>query len=130
MWRMGRVELQEVAERPDGGDVVHRKGFVVDADAADDVLDHARDLVVHDELRAVEGDTRFDHPRTIDQVGACQRCRKAGEGLLVTGLCVTELGVCLQPGDEARDHVAPRHLRHRGADAARSPASRRRPPRA
>ena len=77
--------------------------LVVDADAADDVLDHARDLVVHDELRAVEGDARFDHPRTVDQVGPCQRCREAGEGLLVTGLRVTELGVRLQPGDEARD---------------------------
>ena len=82
----------------------------------DHVLDHPGDLVVHDELPAIEGDARLDHPRTVDQVGPCQRCHESGEGLLVPDLGVTELRVRLQPGDEARQQVAPRQLSHRGAD--------------
>ena len=89
-------QAEEVAERPDGGDVVHRQRLVVDAHAADDLLDQARDLVVEHQLRVVDGDARFDHPRPEDQVGACQRWEDGSQGLLVTGLGVTELTVALR----------------------------------
>ena len=110
------VQREEVTERADPGNVVHRHRLVVDGDAADRELDHPRDLVVHDQLAKVEGDARFDHPRPVDLVGACQRRKESGEGLLVTGLRVTELGVRLQPGDETGEQVAAGDLGAGGAE--------------
>ena len=115
-----RVQAEEVAERTDGGDVVHRQRLVVDAHAADDMLDHARDLVVDDQLRVIEGDARLDHSQAVDQVGPCQRCHEGREGLLVTGLRVTELGVPLRTGDVARQPVAAGELRRAALISAHS----------
>ena len=61
------------------------------------LLDHARELVVHDQLAEVERHAQFDHPQPIDQVGACQRSQQAGQGLLVTGLRVTSLASAYNP---------------------------------
>ena len=129
MWCSVVSSAQEVAERARPRAMSSTASVSSSTgDAADHVLDHARELVVHDELAAIEGDARLDHPRTVDQVGPCQRCHEAGEGLLVPDLGVTELGVCLQPGDEARQQVAPRHLGHGGADHGELGRAHRRPP--
>ena len=116
MWRMVASRLRKSPNGPTAAMSSTARVSSSTGMPADAVLDHPRELVVHDELPAVEGDARFDHPRPVDQVGPCQRCQDAGEGLLVTGLRVTELRVRLQPGHEARDQVASRHLGDGGAD--------------
>ena len=86
------VQAQKVAKSADLVDLVDHEALVVDLDAVDHELDHLGELVVHDELRAIEGDSRLDHPRAVDDAGPCQRHRQSGEGLLVTALGVTEFG--------------------------------------
>ena len=80
--------------------------------------DHPGELVVHDELPVVERDARLDHPRAVDEVGTCQRRQQRGQGLLVTGLSVEELGVALQPSDIAGQPVLTSEKGDRRADHA------------
>ena len=97
---VGRIEAKEVTERADLRDVLHRQRLVVDRDAAHRELDHARELVVHDELAVVEGDARLEHPQAVDQVGACQRWQKGRKGLLVPGLGTPTLASAYAPATQ------------------------------
>lgn len=64
--RHRRVQAHEVAERTHASDAVYRQALVAHPDAAADLPDQARDLVVDDQLRVVEGDARLDHPQAVD----------------------------------------------------------------
>ena len=110
------VVAEEVLEGTDLGDDVHRQRLVGHRDPRHAVLDHARELGVHDELRVIDGDARLQHPQPVDQVGPCQRRQQAGDRLLMAGLGVRHFGIALRTRHPAGQQVEAREAGDPGAD--------------
>ena len=85
----------EILERSDLFDDIHRECFVVYRNSIHAVFDHLREFVVHDQLAKIKGDAHLQHSQAIDQVGPCQRCQQARERLFMTNLGIGDFAVTL-----------------------------------
>ncbi len=53
----------------------HLKGFIIDRDAFNDISNHARNLVVENQLPRIHQETAFLQSQTVNGIGTCQ-CRE------------------------------------------------------
>ena len=71
---VGTVVAEEIIERSDLPDDIHRQSFVIDGNPIDSILDHSCKFIIHHQLAEIESDSTLKHSQTVDYIGTCQ-CR-------------------------------------------------------
>jgi len=121
----GVIMADEVSERSDVMDDIHRQRFIGYWNASDHMFDHPRHFVVHHQLSPIESHSHVEHAQAINKIGTCQCGQEGCQGLLMTRLGVRNFAVCLRTRNPTRKGVEASELGHGSVDHGQLRASNR-----